>query len=124
MPNFGQTTAESRIIAWHKREGDRVERGDVLAEVETDKANVPVESFTAGYLRRVLVPESTIATAGQAIALLTSTVDEPLEARESVHEEFGASAAPLPPAPSPLWGEGRKPHARRPALGSRPGKAS
>ncbi|MBI2939052.1 MAG: 2-oxo acid dehydrogenase subunit E2 [Chloroflexi bacterium] len=79
MPSFGQTTAEGRVVTWLKREGERVERGDALVEVETDKAVVAVEAFTAGYLRQILCLPDAVVSAGQVIAVVTSTVDEPIE---------------------------------------------
>jgi pyruvate dehydrogenase E2 component (dihydrolipoamide acetyltransferase) len=60
MPKPGQMTEECVLIAWHKREGDRVRRGDVLFEIETDKANMDVESFEDGVLLRRYVEEGDI----------------------------------------------------------------
>jgi pyruvate dehydrogenase E2 component (dihydrolipoamide acetyltransferase) len=79
MPNFGQTTAEGTIVGWLKREGDRVERGEPLAEVETDKTTVQIEAYTPGYLRRILHRESAVVAAGTPIALLTTTAEEAVE---------------------------------------------
>src|SRR5690242_5651950 len=79
MPNFGQTTAEGTIVGWLKREGDRVERGEPLAEVETDKTTVQVEAYAPGYLRRILHREPAVVAAGAPIALLTSTADESID---------------------------------------------
>jgi pyruvate dehydrogenase E2 component (dihydrolipoamide acetyltransferase) len=76
MPNFGQTTGEGTIVVWLRGEGDRVERGQPLAEVETDKTTVQVEAFAPGYLRRILRTAPAVVTANTVIALLTSTRDE------------------------------------------------
>jgi pyruvate dehydrogenase E2 component (dihydrolipoamide acetyltransferase) len=83
MPDFGQTAAENRIACWLKREGDRVERGDVLAEVETDKVTVQVEVFTGGYLRQILHQSSAIVAAGEPIAVLSQLPDESLDAGDT-----------------------------------------
>jgi len=71
---------EGRIVAWHKREGEAVARGDVLFEVETDKATMEVESATAGILRKILYDADATAPVATVIALITDTADEPLPA--------------------------------------------
>jgi len=67
---------EGRIVAWHKREGDAVAAGDILFEVETDKATMEVESPTAGTLRKILYPADATAPVATVIALITETADE------------------------------------------------
>jgi pyruvate dehydrogenase E2 component (dihydrolipoamide acetyltransferase) len=67
---------EGRIVAWHKRVGDPVAAGDVLFEVETDKATMEVESPTTGTLRRILFPADATAPVATVIALITETADE------------------------------------------------
>jgi pyruvate dehydrogenase E2 component (dihydrolipoamide acetyltransferase) len=57
MPMPGQMTEECTVVAWHKREGDPVRKGDVLFEIETDKSNMDVEAFDDGVLLRILVHE-------------------------------------------------------------------
>ena len=77
MPPGGQTTDESFICKWHKNPGDRVERGDVLFEIETDKTTLEVESFCAGYLRSVKYGEGETAATGEIVAYV-GEIDEPL----------------------------------------------
>ena len=77
MPALGQTISELTIGRWHKKEGDRVEVGDILLEVITDKAVVTVESFASGVLRKILFHEGEVVAAGTAIALIGEP-DEPL----------------------------------------------
>jgi acetoin:2,6-dichlorophenolindophenol oxidoreductase subunit alpha len=79
MPDLGQTTADYSIGAWLKNVGDRVERGETLVEVETDKAIAPVEAYCAGFLRKILCPAGSMVTTGQPIAILASTANEPLD---------------------------------------------
>ena len=67
---------EGRIVAWHKRVGDPVTAGEVLFEVETDKATIAVESPTSGTLRRILFPVDATAPVATVIALITETADE------------------------------------------------
>ena len=92
LPKLGLTMDEGRIVAWHKRVGDTVAAGEVLFEVETDKATMEVESPTAGTLRRILYPADATAPVATVIALITETADEPLP----VDGALGAQ----PPKPS------------------------
>ena len=57
FPKLGQTMEEGTIVKWHKKEGDAVAKGDILFEIETDKANLEVESFFEGTLIKVIVGE-------------------------------------------------------------------
>jgi len=77
MPKMGDTMEEGKILRWIKKEGDEVKRGESLAEVETDKVNIEIESFASGVLRKILVPEGESAPIGGGIALIGSP-DEPL----------------------------------------------
>jgi pyruvate dehydrogenase E2 component (dihydrolipoyllysine-residue acetyltransferase) len=67
---------EGRIVAWHKRVGDAVAAGEVLFEVETDKATMEVESPAAGTLRRILFAADSSAPVATVIALISDTADE------------------------------------------------
>ncbi|HCZ05558.1 MAG: hypothetical protein PWP37_502 [Thermotogota bacterium] len=78
MPLLGETMEEGTITRWLKKEGDRVERGEPLLEVETDKANLEVESFFTGYLRKILLKEGETAKVGEVIAYITDSPDEPI----------------------------------------------
>lgn len=70
MPKLGDTMEEGKILRWLKQEGDVVKKGDALAEIETEKVNIEVESFFAGTLRKILVPASTSMAVGAPIALV------------------------------------------------------
>ncbi|TME32992.1 MAG: 2-oxo acid dehydrogenase subunit E2 [Chloroflexi bacterium] len=110
---------EGRIVAWHKREGDAVAAGDILFEVETDKATMEVESPTAGTLRRILYPADATAPVATVIALITETADEPLPSD---------SVTAQPPKPSLRDGDppasGRIPIARGPSEAEPPTTSS
>ena len=84
---------EGRIVAWHKRVGDAVVAGEVLFEVETDKATMEVESPAAGTLRRILFAADSSAPVATVIALISDTADEPLS-------ETLMALTPQPPKPS------------------------
>ncbi|HYM70776.1 MAG TPA: lipoyl domain-containing protein, partial [bacterium] len=68
MPKMSDAMTEGKILSWRKRVGDRVARGEVLAEIETDKVNVEIEAETAGTLSEILVPEGGRAPIGAVIA--------------------------------------------------------
>ncbi len=58
MPMLGEVMEEGLIVTWHKKEGDSVERGEVIMEVETDKATMEVESTGSGVLKRSSSPQA------------------------------------------------------------------
>jgi pyruvate dehydrogenase E2 component (dihydrolipoamide acetyltransferase) len=70
MPSAGQTTDDAKVVAVHVKVGDSVKRGDVLVEAETDKAVLPVESFTAGEVLDVCVAEGDTVTAGSVLVVV------------------------------------------------------
>ncbi len=70
MPRLSDTMQEGTITHWLKNLGDEVKKGDVVAEVETDKANMEIESFSSGILEQILVNEGDVAPIGQPIAIL------------------------------------------------------
>jgi len=72
MPRLSDTMQEGTITRWFKQVGDEVKRGDVLAEVETDKANMEVESYDSGILEQVVVQEGETVPIGQVIAIIGS----------------------------------------------------
>jgi len=70
MPRLSDTMEEGKIIKWLKKEGDKVSKGEMLAEVETDKANLEMESFSSGVLRRIIVKEGESAPLGSLLAII------------------------------------------------------
>jgi pyruvate dehydrogenase E2 component (dihydrolipoamide acetyltransferase) len=72
MPRLSDTMQEGTITRWLKKAGDEVKKGDILAEVETDKANMEIEAYEAGRLEQILVQEGETAPIGQAIAVIGS----------------------------------------------------
>ena len=122
LPKLGLTMDEGRIVAWHKRVGDAVAAGDVLFEVETDKATMEVESPTAGTLRRILYPADATAPVATVIALITETADEPIPTETVAAQPPKPS---LPAAAQPATGPGsrggRGPSEAEPPIGSSDG---
>jgi len=87
MPKLGETMEEGYLISWRKKEGDRVEKGEILFEVMSDKTNFEVESQYSGYLRKILFqPSDKPIPVTTVIAYLTDTPDEVLEISEKKEE--------------------------------------
>ena len=87
MPKLGETMEEGYLISWRKKEGDRVEKGEILFEVMSDKTNFEVESQYSGYLRKILFqPSDKPIPVTTVIAYLTDTPDEPIEIQEKKEE--------------------------------------
>ena len=86
MPQMGADMQEGTILRWLKREGDAVQRGEIIAEIETDKANVEIEAYESGILRRILLPEGTTVPVGQVIAVVAAPEDD--------ISQYEAAAAP------------------------------
>jgi pyruvate dehydrogenase E2 component (dihydrolipoamide acetyltransferase) len=78
MPKLGFDMAEGTLVRWVKKIGETVNKGEVLAEIETDKATVEVESSASGVVRRLLVDEGAVVPVNTPIAVV-GTVDEKLD---------------------------------------------
>lgn len=87
MPKLTDTMEEGVVLNWKKEEGDKVSAGDVLAEIETDKAVMDLEAFASGVLRRLLVKEGETVPSGALIAVIGEP-DEDID--EAVAETSGA----------------------------------
>jgi pyruvate dehydrogenase E2 component (dihydrolipoamide acetyltransferase) len=70
MPKLGQTVEESTIVRWFKQEGDQISEGEILLEIETDKATLEVESFTSGTLLKILSSEGETVPVMETIAFI------------------------------------------------------
>ncbi len=104
MPKPGQATEECTVIAWHKREGDHVARGDVLFEIETDKSAMEVEAFDEGVLLRIVAQEGATIPVNQVCAWVGQPGEaipeapEPATPAETVQAAAAAPAAATAPA--------------------------
>src|SRR3954452_15411099 len=87
MPKMGYDMTEGKILRWLKKEGEPVERGQALAEIETDKASIEIEAFASGTLGQIIGKEGDTVPVGQKIAVI-------LGEGEGAN---GASAAAAPP---------------------------
>src|SRR5262245_8146215 len=96
MPKLSDAMESGKIIKWLKKEGDRIQGGDILAEVETDKADVEMEAFGAGVLRKILVPAGTSAPIGTLIGVIAEPGDDIVALVASAPAPAGAASAALP----------------------------
>lgn len=99
LAKLSPTMEEGLIVKWSKNEGDTIKVGDILAEVETDKANMEMEALAAGVLRRIFVKAGSKAPVAGLIAVIAGK-DEDISAFEAQAEkERGASTTAAAPAP-------------------------
>lgn len=96
MPALSSTMTEGKIVSWVKSEGDKLSKGESVVVVESDKADMDVETFYDGYLAAIMVEEGGVAAVGSAIALLAETEDEIAEARSKANTSPSSS----PPSPA------------------------
>jgi dihydrolipoamide dehydrogenase len=112
MPQLSDTMTEGTVVKWNKKEGDKVRAGEEIAEVETDKATMPMEAFESGMLAAILVKEGEKVSVGGILAVLATGSEK----AEDVKKQYGSAKAaatqkPQPPvaAASPKSDSGAKP---------------
>ncbi|MEY4758717.1 MAG: hypothetical protein RLZZ268_215 [Cyanobacteriota bacterium] len=98
MPALSSTMTEGKIVEWLKKPGDKVERGESVLVVESDKADMDVESFNEGFLAAVLMPAGGTAPVGETIGLIVETEAEIAEAAAKAPAAPAAVADPAPVA--------------------------
>ncbi len=103
MPQMGFDMKEGTLVRWIKREGDEVASGEIIAEIETDKAVVEIEAFDSGVLRQTLIDEGTTVPVGEVIAVIAAADEEVAErpAPAAAPAKAPAAAAVPPPAAAP-----------------------
>lgn len=109
MPKLSDTMLEGTLVKWRKNQGDAVEVGDILAEVETDKATMEMESFDEGILKETYIPEGGVVKVGDKIALIladgesadTAAAPAPAATAAADKPKAAAPAAKTPAAPAP-----------------------
>jgi len=119
MPKLSDTMTEGTLLRWHKKKGDKIEVGDILAEVETDKATMEMESFEEGTLADIFVSEGGKVLVGAALALVLKdgekAGDKPKASPASTAPAVAASEAPTS-RPAVSSGRPLTPRARAAAL--------
>jgi pyruvate dehydrogenase E2 component (dihydrolipoamide acetyltransferase) len=113
MPALSPTMEKGNLAKWLKKEGDKVKSGDVIAEIETDKATMEVEAIDDGTLAKIVVPEGTAdVPVNQLIAVLAGEGEDAKAAAASAGSAAPApkpQAAPAAPAPAATKAEAPKP---------------
>ena len=92
MPQMGYDMQEGTVVRWYKQEGDAVARGEVIADIETDKATVEFEAYTTGVLRKIVVDAGIAIPVGQLIAVITDPDEQLPDDFESLTAPSSASA--------------------------------
>ena len=117
MPALSPTMTEGNVASWLKSEGDEVAAGDILCEIETDKATMEVEATDEGTLGRIVVPAGTEGVAVNAVIGLILEEGEDASALDGVETAAPAAAAPASPAaePAPAASAAPAPQATAPA---------
>ena len=101
MPKLSEAMETGKVIKWLKKEGDAIKGGDVIAEIETDKANVEIEAFGAGVLRKILIGEGGQVPVGELIGVIADPADD--ISKMAVPAAVASAAPPAAaPAPAPL----------------------
>src|SRR5271163_3138950 len=118
MPALSPTMEKGNLAKWLKKEGEAVKTGDVIAEIETDKATMEYESVDDGVMAKIVVPEGTSdVPVNQLIAVLAQEGEDPKTAAAAAGKgaEQKPSAGAPSSLPSPPRGEGAAPQAAAPA---------
>jgi len=97
MPQLTDTMTEGTVVKWNKKEGDKVNSGEELADIETDKATMPMEAFDAGVLAHVAAKEGQKVKVGGLIAVIATAGEKP----EDVKAKYAGQGAPQAPQPAP-----------------------
>src|SRR5665213_1989049 len=112
MPRLSDTMTEGTVSTWTKGVGDRIEKGDVIAEIETDKATMELEAYDAGVLEQILVDVGKTVPIGEVIAVIgdgsgaatapaAASTAPVAESTTPAAESTAPAAASAAPAPSP-----------------------
>src|SRR4051794_35240773 len=103
MPQLSDTMTEGKVIAWNKKEGDKVKAGDEVAEVETDKATMPMEVFEGGTIAHIAVPAGETVKVGALLAVIATGKEDVAEVKKKYSGAGGGggktAAAPAGSAP-------------------------
>jgi dihydrolipoamide dehydrogenase len=107
MPQLSDTMTEGTVVGWSKQPGERIARGDIVAQVETDKAIMDVEVFREGYLSGPIAAVDSVVAVGDALAYLVESADQVLNETVAISGTQAVSSGPRPPAPGPQSPESR-----------------
>src|SRR5256885_1334855 len=131
MPALSPTMEKGNLAKWHKKEGDTVKSGDVIAEIETDKATMEVEAVDEGTLGKILVPEGTndvavntpiamILAEGEDAAALQEREGAKRQSSRPAQKQKGEKSAPPAAPDQPAAKEARAPAQPKSAVAAPP----
>ena len=105
MPKLSDTMDEGIILKWVKKEGDAVKQGEIIAEVQTDKAEMELEAYDSGIIRKIFVPEGKGAPVGKPIAIIGSATEDIsallVDTSAPVASHGASPSIEIPKAPEP-----------------------
>jgi len=109
MPKLSDTMTEGTLVRWLKKEGESIELGDILAEIETDKATMEMESFDEGVLKKIYATEGSKVKIGEKLALIlgedeasaSATQPETPSTRSPAKAESSSASKDVPQVPIP-----------------------
>jgi pyruvate dehydrogenase E2 component (dihydrolipoamide acetyltransferase) len=116
MPRLSDTMEEGTLATWHKQVGDKIQKGDVVAEIETDKALMDLEAYESGVLEQILVGEGETVPIGTPVAVVGTGEGAAAGGAATEAAPQPAGTEPQAPAQAPAPAEG----AQQPAAGARP----
>src|SRR5207245_1909631 len=125
MPKLSEQMESGKIIKWLKKEGERVQSGDILAEVETDKADVEMEAFGSGVLRKILVAAGNKAPVGSLIGVIAEENDDigAVIAQAGSGAPAGAASEARAASDAKAPSDAAAPSGARPGMADRPAAA-
>jgi pyruvate dehydrogenase E2 component (dihydrolipoamide acetyltransferase) len=110
MPKLSDTMKEGVLVKWHKKEGDVIASGDVIAEAESDKATMELEAFDSGILKKILVPEGGRVAVNAPLAIIAEKDEDISKLLKEIQQEqvrpiaevFKQEAVPIPITAAPV----------------------
>ena len=114
MPALSPTMEQGKLSKWLKKEGDRIKSGDILAEIETDKATMEVEAVDEGILARIMIADGTENVAVNTVIAVIAAEGEDVSAAPAANLASVAPAAISPAAESVVDIAGAPPEAKQP----------
>src|ERR1700722_15237417 len=112
MPQLSDTMTEGTLVKWHKKEGDKVKSGEIVADVETDKAVMEMECSDNGTLAAIVIAEGQKVPVGGLLALVATGKEDPAEVKKSAGSQ---KSAPAPAVSAPAHKAEEKAESSAPA---------
>src|ERR1700679_3769062 len=92
MPQLSDTMTEGTVVKWRKKEGDKIKQGEVIAEIETDKAVMESESFDSGTIATILVPDGGKVKVGTILAVIATSGENPADVKKTYASGAGGAS--------------------------------